>query len=276
MNFDEFINTLSDTNIALDSITDFQKVIKNVSKLELKLNQLNYLIGKKNLKEAIKEIFEENPKSFEILNILVAIRNSNIKVIDKNGKINKLSDYFQSPEQIYEYIKETGLEEIFKNKNIKNLVDYVFGIEVGLDSNSRKNRYGKIMSKMVENLLIQNKIKYKKEVPSNSLKEIKNLGRDIKKFDFLIKTNKKTYLIEINFYNVGGSKLNEITRSYIEISRKLKSYKNYEFVWITDGKGWLRAKNKIQEAFEYIEKIYNLNTLSKFIQLLKMELWKWK
>lgn len=46
--FNEFISALSQTNATLDYFVDFQKVIKNTNKIEVKLNQLNYLIGKEN------------------------------------------------------------------------------------------------------------------------------------------------------------------------------------------------------------------------------------
>ena len=49
-----------------------------------------------------------------------------------------------------------------------------------------------------------------------------NLGSDQKIFDFVITAGGVTYLIEANFYNTGGSKLNEVARSYIEIAQKTR------------------------------------------------------
>lgn len=95
-----------------------------------------------------------------------------------------------------------------------------------------------------------------------------NLGSDQKIFDFVIKANDKIYLIETNFYSVGGSKLNEVARSYTEISQKIALCKGFEFVWITDGQGWLQARNKLQEAYKSV-KLYNLATLHYFIKELK-------
>jgi type II restriction enzyme len=134
-------------------------------------------------------------------------------------------------------------------------VDYVFGIEVGLDTNARKNRGGENMSKAVSLSFDKAKVFYKKEVSSTAFPEILSLGADVKRFDFVIKTKKKTYLIETNFYNSGGSKLNETARAYFDIAPKIIQYKNYEFVWITDGHGWLSAKNKLEEAFNIIPSI---------------------
>jgi type II restriction enzyme len=270
--FKIFLSQLSETNATLDYFTDFKKIKGNVNKIAIKLNQLNYLIGKTDIKAAVKELYEENPKAFEVLDILIAIRkNKNAKTFNNKGEIVMLSSYFTSPESICEYIEETGLGEIFRNKDVKNLVDYVFGIEVGLDTNARKNRGGKNMSKAVSLFFDKAKVFYKKEVSNTAFPEILSLGADVKRFDFVIKTKKKTYLIETNFYNGGGSKLNETARSYSDIAPKINQYENYEFVWITDGQGWLSAKNKLEEAYNIIPSMYNLTTLQTFIDKVTKE-----
>jgi len=269
--FKTFLSQLSETNATLDYFVDFEKVKGNVRKIALKLNQLNYLIRKDNLEEAINDLYEENPKVFEVLDILIAVRNKSAKTLDNTGKITLLKSYFTSPKGVLEYICETGLAGVFKNKEISNLVDYVFGIEVGLDTNARKNRGGDNMSKAVSLLFDREEIYYKKEVNSTLFLDIDSLGVDVKRFDFVIKTRKKTYLIETNFYNTGGSKLNEVARAYSEVAPKINQYENYEFVWITDGQGWLSAKNKLEEAYNIIPSVYNLTTLSEFVERVKKE-----
>jgi type II restriction enzyme len=271
--FKIFLSQLTETNATLDYFTDFKKIKENISKIEIKLNQLNYLIGKENLNNAVEELFRENRTVFDVLDILIAIRkNKNAKTFNKKGDIVMLESYFKSPESIYEYLKETGLSEIFKNKDVRNLVDYVFGIEVGLDTNARKNRGGENMSKAVSLFFDKANVFYKKEVSNTAFPEILSLGVDVKRFDFVIKTRKKTYLIETNFYNSGGSKLNETARSYSDVAPKINQYENYEFVWITDGQGWLSAKNKLEEAYSTIPSMYNLSTLNFFIQKINTEM----
>ncbi len=270
--FKLFLSQLSETNATLDYFTDFNKIKGNVNKIAIKLNQLNYLIGKENLREAVHELYDENPKVFEVLDILIAIRkNKNAKTFNNKGDIVLLNTYFNTAELIIEYMQETGLAEVFRNKNVKNLVDYVFGIEVGLDTNARKNRGGDNMSKAVSLIFDKAGIFYKKEVNNTIFPEIISLGADVKRFDFVIKTKKKTYLIETNFYNGGGSKLNETARAYSDVAPKINQYDGYEFVWITDGQGWLSAKNKLEEAFNIIPSMYNLTTLSSFIEKVKTE-----
>ncbi|MBP8994661.1 MAG: type II restriction endonuclease [Bacteroidales bacterium] len=271
--FETFISQLSETNATLDYFTDFGKIKTNLSKISIKLNQLNYLIGKEDLKLAIKELFKENPKVFEVLDILIAVRkNKNAKTFNREGEIVLLDTYFETSDKIYEFIEDTGLGEVFRNKNITNLVDYVFGVEVGLDTNARKNRGGENMSKAVSLIFDKAKIFYKKEVYSTEYHEITSLGADLKRFDFVIKTKVKTYLIETNFYNGGGSKLNEVARAYSDVALKINQYAKFEFVWITDGQGWLSAKNKLEEAFSIIPSVYNLKTINEFVDKIKNEL----
>lgn len=265
--FKIFLSQLSETNATLDYFTDFKKINQNINKISLKLNQLNYLIGKVDLEKAINELFDENPKVFEVLDILIAVRKSKkAKTFNKNGNIILLDNYFTSPSSIFEYIEETGLKDVFLNKNVMNLVDYVFGIEVGLDTNARKNRGGENMSKAVSMFFDKANISYKKEVSNTAFPEIISLGVDVKRFDFVIKTKSKIYLIETNFYNGGGSKLNETARAYSDVAPKINQYQNFEFVWITDGQGWYSAKNKLEEAFRIIPNMYNLTSLNLFIE----------
>lgn len=270
--FKIFLSQLSETNATLDYFTDFKKIKSNVNKIAIKLNQLNYLIGKEDLNKAVYELYEENPKVFDVLDILIAIRkNKRAKTFNNKGEIILLDTYFETPELVLEFIEETGLAEVFKNKDISNLVDYVFGIEVGLDTNARKNRGGDNMSKAVSLILDKAGVFYKKEVNNTIFPEIISLGADVKRFDFVIKTKKKTYFIETNFYNTGGSKLNEVARAYSDVAPKINQYENYEFVWITDGQGWFTAKNKLEEAYNIIPSLYNLITLEDFIKKIQEE-----
>jgi type II restriction enzyme len=262
---------LSTTNSTLDFFVDFDKVSQNVNKISIQLNQLNYLIGKENIEQAIRELYRENPSCFTVLNILIAVRD-NREVIAPNGEIVFLNTYFLDDNKIIEFVNKTGISKILKNKDIKNLVDYVFGIEVGLDTNARKNRGGKNMEKLIASIFKKNKIPFKAEIKSDTFPELLSLGVDIKRFDFVIKTKCKTYLIEVNYYNGGGSKLNETARAYTDIAPKINQYDKFEFVWITDGQGWHSAKNKLNEAFNTIPKLYNLKSITAFIKIIKKEL----
>lgn len=269
--FQLFMSQLLETNANLAFYSDFKKCLENVKAISIKLNQLNYMIGKTDMENAVRDLWKENSSVFEVLGILIATRDrDNKKVINNEGKICLITDYFKTPELVIEYIKETGLEEIFINKHISNLVDYVFGVEVGLDTNARKNRSGNIMEEHVHKILSNAGLSVEAEVYSTTLDGIHQvLGEDTKRFDFAIRTDKKTYLLEVNFYSGGGSKLNEVARAYTELAPKINNVQGYEFVWITDGIGWISAKSKLEEAFYAIPSIYNLTTIQEFINLLK-------
>ena len=205
------------------------------------------------------------------MDILIAVRSEGKKkVLDSLGRCVVLDSLFQSVNGVMEFLDNTGLTEMFQTKKINDLVDYVFGIETGLDSNARKNRSGHVMEGMVANIFDNNGIKYRQEVYSTEWPKLQDvLGDDEKRFDFVVSTGKKTYLIEVNFYSGGGSKLNEVARSYSDIAPKVNSVPDFEFVWITDGIGWKSAKNKLQEAYSIIPSIYNLTNINDFIQEIK-------
>lgn len=269
--FDEFMKPLKETHFSLGDYVDFPKVAANVEAISIKLNQLNYLIGQEDMSVAVRRLWDENPKVFSVLDVLIAVRTKDKKkAIDENGNIRLVSDYFTSPEQVTVFLNETGLTEVFQAKQIKNLVDYVFGVEVGLDSNARKNRGGHIMEGLVANILTKNGIAFEQEVYYTEFPEIvKALGADNKRFDFVIRTPHKTYLVEANFYTGGGSKLNEVARAYSELAPKINAVPGFEFVWITDGIGWESARNKLEEAFEHVPSVYNLTNIHELISIIK-------
>ncbi|GAA8620634.1 type II restriction endonuclease [Helicobacter pylori] len=271
--FDTFLKSLKTSNRTLSFFTDWQKCLKNKNKISIALNHLNFLLGKdtKELKNCVKSIFKEYPKAFNVLNILIAVRDKNDIVLDANGKFYPLHSYFENDEKVYEFIRQTGLEQIFCNRNIKDLNDFVFGIEVGLDSNARKNRSGKAMENYLSGLFTNAQLNFKEQVNIREFGDLyQAFGDDIKKFDFVVYGKDKTYFIEANFYTISGSKLNEVARSYQELALKFEAFLNYEFIWITDGIGWLDAKSKLQEAYKSVE-IYNLSNVNDFIS--KVQKW---
>lgn len=270
--FEKFISQLKETNTSLNFYCDFEKIHNYVEAISIKLNQLNYLVGQEDMNTAIRRLWNENKNVFSILEILIAVRTSDKKkAIMADGNIRLINTLFDSVEGVIEYIQDTGLAEVLRNKQIKNLVDYVFGVETGLDTNARKNRSGHLMEGQVASILNNAGINYRQEVYSTEYPALSVLGEDNKRFDFVVETNRCQYLIEVNFYSGGGSKLNEVARAYSELSLKINAVDGFEFVWITDGKGWNSAKNKLEEAFYTIHNIYNLTSIDEFIKQVKEE-----
>ena len=269
--FNLFMSQLRETNATLDFYCDFPKIARNVADIEISLNTLNYLIGKDNLQEAVEALWNRDKRVFDVMDILIATRKKDDKkYIDYDGSMHSIHSLFSSVDGVMKFIEGTGLDKVFKNKEVKDLVDYVFGVETGLDTNARKNRSGEITETLVARIFDNAGIKYREQVSSHEFPAISAvLGADQKVFDFVISANAKTYLIEVNFYSGGGSKLNEVARSYTDVAPKVNGVHGFEFVWITDGVGWNSARNKLEEAFAAIPSIYNLTTITEFIAHVK-------
>lgn len=269
--FKTFMSQLKETNQSLDFFCDFDKINSNVENIKLSLCMLNSLIGSTNLRASVETIWNRDKTAFNVMDILIAVRSEGKKkVLNSLGECVVLDTLFHSVDGVMEFLTDTGLADVFQTQKITNLVDYVFGVETGLDSNARKNRSGHVMEDVVADLFADNGITYRKEVYSSEWSALTQaLGEDEERFDYVVETPNKIYLIEVNFYSGGGSKLNEVARAYSEIAPKINAVEGFEFVWITDGIGWNSAKNKLQEAFYTIPSIYNLTSIEEFIEDIK-------
>lgn len=268
--FGEFIDSISDYKYYVD----FDKICRNVDKIKVELNILNSLIGSKNIESDFINLLKDYPEILKCIPILLAVRSNEIAITtEKENIIFDFKKQNLSPEEYSEFMDKTGLFDMIKNKKINNFVDYVTGIETGLDSNARKNRGGHLMENLVETYIIQSgfikgesyfKEMYLKDVErlwNIDLSSISNMGKTAKRFDFVIKTESTIYAIETNFYSSGGSKLNETARSYKNIAIEAEGIVGFEFIWITDGKGWQTARNNLEETFDSMTNLYNINDL---------------
>ena len=269
--FNKFMSQLQETNQTLDFFCDFDKISRNVEDIKLSLCILNSLIGSTDMRKSVETIWSRDKSAFDVMDILIAVRSEGKKkFLNSLGNCIVLDSLFESIDGVMEFLDNTGLTDIFQSRKINDLVDYVFGIETGLDTNARKNRSGHVMENMVARIFDKNGISYRQEVYSSEWPDItKVLGDDEKRFDFVIESSTKIYLMEVNFYSGGGSKLNEVARSYSDIAPKVNSIPGFEFVWVTDGIGWKSAKNKLQEAYSIIPSIYNLTNINEFINGIK-------
>lgn len=276
--FDKWFETFIESISSYDYYINFKKVYENVSDIEIKLNLLNYMVGKPNIEEVFVEIIKKYPECLECIPILLAVRNKEIKIFENEEVIEYNFDRKDENIEKFKYfMKRSGLFNLISKHCINNLVDYVLGVEVGLDSNGRKNRGGHLMEDLVEGYLIKSGLKkdvtYFKEMKISKiegkwgldLSVISNKGKTEKRFDFVIKGENKVYGIETNFYFNNGSKLNETARSYKTIALESNEIEKFEFVWITDGYGWKGAKNNLIETYEIMEHLYNINDLKNGI-----------
>ena len=275
-NFNEWLSKFKSSISDYTYYVDFEKIYKNVDKVKIELNILNSLIGSKNIEEEFKNILIKYPETLECIPVLLAIRSNEIFVKDEiNEYLFKFDKMVYSISDYVRFMKESGLFDLLQNHIINNLHDYVLGIEVGLDSNGRKNRGGHLMENLVENYIekagfIKGK-NYFKEMYLKDIERKWNLdlssmsGNNVstKRFDFVIKTDSQVYVIEANFYTGGGSKLNETARSYKMLAQESKKVKNVTFIWITDGIGWNNARKNLEETFNVLDTMYNISDLEK-------------
>ena len=271
-NFAEWLLTFTDSIANYRYYIDFETIYKNAEIYKIELNMLNSLIGSKNIEKDFRNLVEKYPNVIKCIPTLLAVRQSEIIVLDDDG--NKFEYSFKKMnydvEQYIVFMRETGLFELLEKHLINNLYDYVLGVECGLNSNARKNRGGHLMEDAVEKFIQKVGFKkgetYFKEMYLQDIEEkwkldmsfISNQNQATKRFDFVIKTDKCIYGIETNFYASGGSKLNETARSYKMIAEEAKKVIGFEFVWFTDGMGWISARNNLKETFDNMEHIYNI------------------
>ena len=277
-NFNEWLSKFKTSISDYTYYVDFEKIYKNVDKVKVELNILNSLIGSKNIEEEFQDILIKYPETLECIPLLLAVRSREIFVKDEiNEYLFKFDKMVYSIKDYIRFMKESGLFNLLQNHIINNLYDYVLGIEVGLDSNGRKNRGGHLMENLVESYII--KAGYKKDVNyfkemylkdiekkwNLDLSEMSGHNTSTKRFDFVIKTDKQVYVIETNFYSGGGSKLNETARSYKMLAQESKKVEGVTFIWFTDGIGWNSARKNLEETFNELETMYNIDDLENGI-----------
>jgi len=280
--FRYLISTLKDTITKWDYFINWGKVFENIRDIEIDLNLLNYLIGKDNIEQEFLYLLKKQPSIVKLIPILIACRQDEFKILIQYDRNNftyhnftfkpKSSLTDAEASEIVLFAKETGFLDLLKNKKIKNIVDYVIGVEAGLDSNGRKNRGGTMMEDIVEffvkDICQRNGFEYISQATSVKIKQNFGLHLTVDKssrmLDFAIYNKKNLYLIETNFYSGGGSKLKSTAGEYKDMFDYWKK-DGHKFIWITDGIGWETTKRPLEETFNRIDYILNLDMISKNI-----------
>ena len=277
-NFSAWFSTFRESIATYSYYVDFRKVYSNVESIKVELNILNSLINSKNIKSDFEEIIIKYPETLKCIPILLAVRNLEIPIMDDAEFLNfNFLHPVLSTKEYAEFMDRSGLFDLLQNHLINNLIDYVTGVETGLDKKKKKNRGGHLMEDLVESYIqkagFQKNINYFKEMYVSEISKkwkvdlsaVSNKGKVEKRFDFVVKTNKQIYVVEANFYGSSGSKLNETARSYKTLSTEIDTIDGVSFVWFTDGKGWINARNNLEETFDVMEHIYCIEDMKKGI-----------
>ena len=277
-NFSEWLLGFRDSIADYGYYIDFEKVHRNVDSIKIELNILNSLIGSNNIETDFENLINKYPETLKCIPLLLAVRSNEIYAIDGDGNYTyNFKNPNLSVEQYKIFMRKTGLFDLIENHIVNNLVDYATGVETGLDSNGRKNRGGHLMENLVESFIQKAGFvkdeSYFKEMYIHQITDkwdidlsaISNQGKTEKRFDFVVKTPNMIYGIETNFYGSGGSKLNETARSYKTLAWETEEIDGFTFVWFTDGKGWTSARHNLEETFDVMEHVYNINDMENGI-----------
>ena len=281
--FDYLINNLKPSILLWSYFVNWEKVFKNERKIEIALNILNYLIGKDNFDEEFRALIRHNPEVARVIPALV------VRDGDNSSKFKILVDYSQKKfiyddydfgktnpneadiEKYLVFVRETGLKDLIISQKIKNLVDYMIGVEAGLDSNARKNRSGHSMEDIVEffiqDLCKRKNFRYLKNANAKKIKKELGYGVPVDKssriYDFVVDNREELFIFETNFYSGGGSKLKSTAGEYRNLFDVLDG--KYKFIWITDGFGWRSTARPLRETFDHNEYLFSLSMLEKDI-----------
>ena len=279
--FSYLISSLKETIKSFDYFVNWKKVIKNYQDVETSLNLLNTLIGKEDVEQAALKLLREYPKVIGIVPALLAERDKKIALLPNPQNFDiKRFDFTKpmSAEDGVLFLQESGFLKLLSNRNIKSIPDYFIGVEVGLDSNGRKNRSGTSMENLVEffvkDICERNGYEYIAQATADKIKAkwAKNITvtKSSKRIDFAINTPKKLYLIETNFYGGGGSKLKSTAGEYADIYHQW-TRDGHQFIWVTDGYGWKTTQRPLRDTFNTTDYIINLDMIQKGVleELLK-------
>jgi len=275
-----FLQTLLPSNRTYDYFVDWEKVKNKLEQLKYQIAILNYLtqVKRESRAEELKQIIIKYPEVLEVIPYLLAVREKDLEILEiVNNQVTFKKVIFDKEkidneriEEVLDFCDKTGLFEAFDN--IKDLFTYLFGVEVGIDSNARKNRSGKIFQKMVA-LTLNKQIKQLNLDLKIIEEDSSIITRGNKKADFVIyHKGRQKIVIEVNFYGIGGSKPIETAGSYLDLNKRLKE-KGLIFIWVTDGPAWKGMKQTLKQPFYEMDYLINYNILNqKLYFIIKNEL----
>jgi len=270
-------DTLIETNYTYDFFVNWSKVANNRDAFKYEIALLKSLKNSSEPVTDFRNLLAKYPEVIKVIPILLACRDGLLKVL-KSIETGLQYETFNFSQISYDTKEINNIVDFTKNTGLLNMLcqmdsapDYLLGVEVGLDTNARKNRSGLFLERIVTETLrelsarnpglvfVEQKSfgyvadKYNVQIPP-TLKD--------RKFDYAVINKGKATTIEVNFYGGTGSKPSEIVSSYIDRNRVLISA-GWKFVWLTDGMGWRKMKNPLRVGVENMDYVINTNFLRK-------------
>ncbi len=281
--FEYFIKNLKPSILLWSYFVNWDKVFENTRKIEIALNNLNYLIGKDDFDKEFKFLIKQYPEVVKVVpalvvrdggntdkfNILVDYKNK--KFVYENYDFTKVNLSDEDVEKYLMFVKKTGLKDLITSQKIKNLVDYMIGVEAGLDSNGRKNRSGHSMEDIVEffidDFCKSKGFKYLKEATAEKIKQEWDFDvpfdKSSRRYDYVVSNGSELFIFETNFYGGGGSKLKSTAGEYRNLFDVFGG--KYKFIWITDGFGWKNLQRPLRETFDHNDYLISLDMIENGI-----------
>jgi len=272
---EHLLGTFLETNYTAQFFVNWEKAKQNRDEYKCEFALLQSLHRSANIKLDLRNLIERYPEVIKVIPSLLALRECTLKLIELLGaeiryqiiRFDKSSYKSEELDIITDFVEASGLLSTLGAT--ESFVDYALGIEVGLDSNARKNRSGVFLESMIESIL--NGLDLSKQ-GFRLIKQTKfrTLQKDFdapipdelleSKADFVIIRGKRILNIEANFYSGSGSKPSEIVNSYANRNRLLNN-SGGRFVWLTDGPGWHKMRNPLRTGVTQIDYVLNSHLL---------------
>lgn len=284
----EFQQKLLDTNRGYNYYIDWSNVT-GFEEYMVEIHAMDVLIhcDDEKFEDKFTELLRKLPTVIEVFPILFGLAKAERKSVTKKKTLKIIGTQLDSDDydeinfnanafkenmtdgtikKYYDFFSKMGLKSLFQNNIEKSVLDYIVGVLIGMDSNGRKNRAGSafelacepiirsICSKYGLETLIQRKFEYlSKKYDITISDDMKN-----RKADFIIvdPNNLKCMNIEVNFFNLGGSKPEEIIDAYSQRQTDLEKI-DIKFALITDGNCWHTATNQLTKGFGHINYLLN-------------------
>lgn len=267
----DFLENLLVTNHTYDFFVNQDKIFESIENLNSTIDKLNPLTKVESdvLEDEFMKTIKDYPETIPLLPKILAVRENKVPIMDIEANTTEKIDFTKKSkdlEKIKTFSRKTGLLNLFLE--IDDLKSYLTGVEVGLDTNARKNRSGHSFERIVSNAIAK-KIK---NYPNLTYKAEYTIQLErTKRFDFVIFEEEIPKLVfECNFYSGTGSKPIEVAHSYVDLQKQIHG-QDMKFIWITDGLGWKKMFKTLKEVSPEIDYILNYKMFNeRFEKLMRL------